>query len=72
MSKSTYIRVFSSQSEEKCLDAAEAILEKVPEITPKHVYFPKPNENGYFSVLVRVPDGMTELRTKAKCAWALQ
>lgn len=72
MSKSTYIRVFSSTSEDKCLDAAEVILEKVPEITAKHIYFPKPNENGYFSVLVRVPDGMTELKTKARCAWALQ
>lgn len=72
MAKSTYIRVFSSTSEEKCLDAAEAILEKVPEITTKHLYFPKPNENGYYAVLVRIPDGMTELRTKARCAWALQ
>jgi hypothetical protein len=72
MAKSTYIRVFSSTSEEKCLDAAEAILEKVPEITTKHLYFPKPNENGYYAVLVRVPDGMSELRTKARCAWALQ
>jgi len=72
MAKSTYIRVFSSTSEEKCLDAAEAILEKVPEISAKNIYFPKVNENGYYAVLVRVPDGMTELRTKAKCAWALQ
>lgn len=72
MSKSIYIRVYSSNSEEKCLNAAEAILEKIPEITPKHMYFPRPNENGYFSVLVRVPDGMTELKCKARCAWALQ
>lgn len=72
MAKSTYIRVFSSTSEEKCLDAAEAILEKVPEISAKNIYFPKVNENGYYVVLVRVPDGMTELRTKARCAWALQ
>ena len=54
------------------MDAAEAILEKVPEITAKNIYFPKVNENGYYSVLVRIPDGMTELRTKARCAWALQ
>lgn len=71
MAKSTYIRVFSSTSEDKCLDAAELILEKVPEITAKNIYFPKVNENGYYSVLVRVPDTLSELRTKAKCAWAL-
>lgn len=71
MAKAKYIRVYSSTSEEKCLDAAELILKKVPEVTPKHVYFPKPNENGYFSVLVRIPDGLTELRCKARCSWAL-
>ena len=71
MSKATYIRVYSSQDEDKCFNAAETIIKKVPEVTVKHIYFPKPNENGYFSVLVRVPDGLTELRTKAKCSWAL-
>lgn len=71
MAKSVYIRVYSSTSEDKCLDAAELIIKKVPEITTKHLYFPAPNENGYYSVLVRVPEGSSELRTKARCAWAL-
>lgn len=71
MAKSTYIRVYSSTSEDKCLDAAELILKKVPEITTKHLYFPKVNDNGYYSVLVRVPDNLSELRCKARCSWAL-
>lgn len=72
MAKSTYIRVFANQNQDKCLDAAELILAKVPEIKPKHLYFPeKPNENGYYAVLVRVPEGMSELRCKARCSWAL-
>lgn len=66
-----YIRVFSSTDEGKCLDAAEIILKKIPQITVKHIYFPKVNENGYYAVLVRIPDDLSELRCKAKCSWAL-
>lgn len=73
MAKKVYVRAFSSTDAEKCLDAAEKILERVPEITAKSFYFPtQPNENGYYSVLVRLPDNMSELKLRAKLSWALQ
>ena len=72
MSKSVYIRAFSSTDQGKCLDAAERILERVPELTAKSFYFPEmPNENGYYAVLIRVPKEISELRLKAKISWAL-
>ena len=73
MAKKVYIRAFSSTDAEKCLDAAEKIMDKIPEITPKNFYFPtQPNENGYYSVLIRLPDNMSELKLRAKVSWALQ
>lgn len=73
MAKKVYIRAYSNQDMEKCLNAAERILERIPEISAKNFYFPsQPNENGYYSVLVRVPDGITELKLRAKLSWALQ
>ena len=72
MAKSVYIRAFSSTDQGKCLDAAEKILQKVPELSAKNFYFPEmPNENGYFAVLIRVPKELSELRLKAKVSWAL-
>ena len=69
----TYIRAYSSTDMEKCLDAAERIMDRIPEVTAKNFYFPSsPNENGYYSVLIRVPDTISELRLKAKISWALQ
>ena len=72
MSKAKYIRAFSNTDQNRCLEAAEKILAKVPELSPKNFYFPEmPNENGYFSVLIRVPQELSELRLKAKVSWAL-
>lgn len=71
MSKSTYIRAFSNTNQDKCLEAAETCMSKLG-LKPKDFYFPnKPNENGYYSVLIRVPEGMSELSLRAKISWVL-
>lgn len=72
MAKSIYVRAYSNQDQEKCLNAAERCMEKLG-LPAKQFYFPStPNENGYYSVLVRLPEGMTELQLRAKISWALQ
>ena len=72
MAKAKYIRAFCSVNQDACLEAAERIMQKIPELSAKNFYFPEvPNENGYFSVLIRVPQELTELRLKAKVSWAL-
>lgn len=72
MSKAVYVRAFSNQNQDKCLEAAEKCMEKLG-LKAKDFYFPnQPNENGYYSVLVRLPEGMSELKLRAKLSWALQ
>lgn len=72
MAKAVYVRAFSNQNQDKCLEAAEKCMEKLG-LPAKAFYFPnQPNENGYYSVLVRLPEGMSELKLRAKLSWALQ
>lgn len=72
MSKAVYVRAYSNQDQEKCIEAAERCMQKLG-LPAKAFYFPaQPNENGYFSVLVRVPKEMSELQLRAKLSWALQ
>lgn len=71
MSKSIYIRAFSNTNQDKCLEAAETCM-KALGLKAKDFYFPKcPNERGYYSVLIRVPEGMSELGLRAKISWVL-
>ena len=71
MAKSTYIRAFSNTNQDACLEAAEKCMDKLG-LKAKDFYFPKcPNERGYYSVLIRVPEGMSELSLRAKLSWAL-
>jgi hypothetical protein len=72
MSKAVYVRAYSNQDQNKCLEVAEKLMERLG-LSPKSFYFPtQPNEQGYFSVLVRVPKEMSELQLRAKLSWALQ
>lgn len=70
MSKSTFIRVYSSTDMEKCVQAAETCM-KTLGLKAKDFYFPKPNERGYYSVLLRVPEDVSELALRAKVSWVL-
>jgi hypothetical protein len=72
MSKSTYIRAYANTDQGKVLETAEKIMEKLG-LPAKSFYFPsQPNENGYYSCLIRLPDGMSELKLRARISWALQ
>lgn len=69
MSKSVYIRAYSNQDQGKVLETAARIQEKLG-LPAKAFYFPEANENGYWSVLIRCPENVSELEMRAKVAWA--
>lgn len=69
MSKNVYIRAYSSQDQGKVLETAARIQEKLG-LPAKSFYFPDQNENGYWSVLVRCEQGVSELEMRARIAWA--
>lgn len=71
MSKSVYIRAFSSQDQGKVLETAARIQEKLG-LPAKSFYFPNQNENGYWSVLIRCSENISELEMRAKISWALR
>lgn len=68
--KKIYIRAYSNPDFDKVLEVASKIQEKLG-LPAKNFYFPNvPNENGYYSCLIRLPEGMTELALRAKVSWA--
>lgn len=69
MSKNVYIRAYSSTDQGKVLEAASKIQQKLG-LPAKAFYFPDQNENGYWSVLVRCSEGVSELEMRAKLSWA--
>lgn len=70
MAKSTYIRAYANQDQGKVLEMASHIQKKLG-LPAKAFYFPPEcNENGYFSVLIRVPPEVSELEMRAKLSWA--
>lgn len=69
MSKAIYVRAYSSTDQGKCLEAAARIQQKL-NLPAKNFYFPDQNENGYWSVLIRLPENVSELEMRAKVAWA--
>ena len=70
MSKSIYVRAYANQDVNKVLEVASIIQKKLG-LKAKDFYFPSQcNENGYFSVLIRVPQDVSELEMRAKISWA--
>ncbi len=69
MSKNVYIRAFANPDQGKVLEVAARIQQKLG-LKAKDFYFPDANENGYWAVLVRVPQDVSELEMRAKIAWA--
>ena len=69
MAKSTYIRAFSNQDQGKVLEVAAKIQDKLG-LKARDFYFPDQNENGYWAVLIRVPQDVSELEMRAKISWA--
>ena len=69
MSKNIYVRAFSSTDQGKVLEVASKIQEKLA-LPAKAFYFPDCNENGYWSVLVRCSENISELEMRARIAWA--
>lgn len=70
MAKSTYIRAYANQDVNKVLEVANIIQKKLG-LKAKDFYFPPQcNENGYYSVLIRVPQDVSELDLRAKISWA--
>lgn len=69
MSKSTYIRAYANTDQGKVLEVASKIQDKLG-LRAKDFYFPDCNENGYWAVLIRVPQDVSELEMRAKISWA--
>ena len=69
MSKNVYIRGYSSTDQGKVLEMAAQIQQKLG-LPAKAFYFPEQNEQGYWSVLIRCSEGVSELEMRARVAWA--
>lgn len=70
MAKKIYVRAYANTDFNKVLEVASHIQEKLA-LPAKNFYFPpEPNENGYYSCLIRLPENMSELELRAKVSWA--
>lgn len=69
MAKAKYIRAYSNTDQGRVLEVAAKIQEKL-NLPAKDFYFPDCNENGYWSVLVRCSENVSELAMRAKISWA--
>ena len=68
--KKIYVRAYANTDFNKVLEVASRIQDKLG-LPAKQFYFPaEPNENGYYSCLIRLPDGMSELELRARVSWA--
>lgn len=70
MSKAVYVRAYASTDPNKVLEVAAKIQDKLG-LKAKDFYFPaSPNENGYYSCLIRLGENVSELELRARISWA--